>query len=226
MKKGRKQLNPYTNLFATFTRESAYFAGLLAADGHIQLQNEVSHRSVITNNDKNIVYLAQSYVGGNLYHFTEKSYQVIMGSKECYQDLVNNWNITERKSLIYLPPKLEEPLLSHFIRGYYDGDGTVATSHNKGLCIKIVSGSADVCRYFVDYFGQILNKDNIRIIPIKGTNAYRVCISGTNQCIKIFNQIYKNTGNLYILNKKQKLLDYIQWRKTSPGRPMKEIIGF
>lgn len=113
--------------------EQLYLIGLLAADGNVNKTGRISIAqskdcglSLITYIKSILQYsgkiLETQTLSGNI------SYTLSFDSNNILQ-VLNRFNITPNKSLIYKYPASEIPqnLLASFLRGYFDGDGCIGT---------------------------------------------------------------------------------------------------
>lgn len=133
----------YNNEFKVIdTEEKAYFLGLFYADGCISLQkrknsNYVKPQVQISLADEQIVRnLHKKFLFFNLDIFDfgkykstwSKQFALRKASKPLFDDLISQ-GIFERKSgensSKLTIPDIDEDLMSHFIRGFFDGDGSI-----------------------------------------------------------------------------------------------------
>ena len=160
--------------FSTFTPESCYWAGFIAADGGISNigtglrlelgQKDAGHLSkllkYVEDKDPYIVSGTKECV------FDGKIYQVKfcradVNSVEIIKDLKDNFNITHAKSLTIKPPtKIPNELIQHYIRGYFDGDGSICWSKtHKCAIFSICSGSDDLLQWIADNIKEQVDYD-------------------------------------------------------------------
>lgn len=146
--------------FSEFTPESCYWAGFLAADGCVhEKKNVISLRLAIKDRDiiekfkswANSTYLIYDIEVGarkyknKIYQCSPQSFMRI-SSNQWVIDLRENFSLTPRKSLTLNPPlKIPDNLVSHYIRGLFDGDGCAYT---KNLAV-ITSGSPEMVSWLV-----------------------------------------------------------------------------
>lgn len=179
-KKSTSKYQVNHSLFQEETERSFYLAGFIAADGCIRIsktnnsRNYINHRLVISlsKNDKEHLIMIRSLLESThpIHDYEIKNSKrnpnwndvweskLMITSEQIVNDL-KKFNVVPRKSLIYTFPKWLEnhPLKHHFMRGYFDGDGSFfinsESSYNR-LCCSI-RGTSD----FLDIYKIILNKE-------------------------------------------------------------------
>ena len=110
----------------------SYVLGFFAADGTMIRNNRGGHFIEFHVTDKEILEAIRRVVGSNhkisvrirrsIKHKT--GYRIQIGSREMYNDLLA-LRMSSRKSLTLQMPKIPKRCFSHFVRGYFDGDGCV-----------------------------------------------------------------------------------------------------
>lgn len=195
IKKVGFKLREYRNtlnhtFFSNFTDESCYWAGFIAADGWIGKNNglgiEIKDKEHIEKFYKIINAKTKIY---NRLRAKSNTYCIRITSKQIIKDLQQNFNIIQNKSLVLLPPNiLENNYLSHFIRGYIDGDGCLL----KTRPIISVLGTQEM----LIWIKELLNKNcnlKLRSNIYKKKNIYQLSIGGSIQCPKIISWLYKDS---------------------------------
>jgi len=128
------------------TEEKAYWLGFLYADGSVS-HYKSSKRVELGLKESDYEHLQKfskflSYRGEIHYRPETKSYRVYFGCQKIHDDLVR-LGCVEKKSLVLVFPNSEQVpqhLLPHFIRGYFEGDGSIEVVHNvRGTIRKTVS---------------------------------------------------------------------------------------
>lgn len=122
------------SFFKTWTLESAYVYGLLYADGNVTLRT--FNRSVLSLELKDAEYvrLVAGVIDSALpvydYERTDgrKSAKLVLYRNSIVQDCIEKGLVPAKTHTLQWPPDLPRELDSHFVRGYFDGDGTVASS--------------------------------------------------------------------------------------------------
>jgi|2_EtaG_2_1085320.scaffolds.fasta_scaffold03295_6 hypothetical protein len=198
------------NFFSKYTSESCYWAGFIAADGWIskyQLGIELSRV------DKDHIRNFVKIINGNnkisnrkreKFHYSS----VHINSKQMIDDLKKHFNIIPNKSLILEPPKqVPEKFISHYIRGYFDGDGSIGWhKHNQKMRLNICSGSVLFLEWLV---GQITTNCKTGHPIINESNKlYTIEFMG-KQVENILFWIYENSNNkIRLLRKHFKFTKY------------------
>jgi DNA-binding transcriptional regulator WhiA len=117
--------------FHELNEKSAYWLGFLYADGYVRMKDGKSGelKLKLKNTDKNHIekFLKdveckkpiKCGVDGKSEYCVVTLYSNLLVNKLFELGCVNN------KTQKILLPKLDEPYMSHFIRGYFDGDGSI-----------------------------------------------------------------------------------------------------
>jgi LAGLIDADG-like domain len=134
----RRYLVP-DDLFSPLNTRSAYLLGFICADGDIQ-----PNRFRITNTDRNL--LARMLNANGLPHpigLERKGehswYRVSIADKQATQRL-RELGLTATKALNGTVPPVPDDLFWHFLRGFFDGDGSVH-SRRSSLLMQFTSAS-------------------------------------------------------------------------------------
>lgn len=188
----RSQVNQ--NFFQSWSPQIAYVLGFIFADGAIEDVQKSSRtcyiaiiskdlsilekiRSVMNSSHKFYKRKAETLVfpGGKRYTSGER-FVFRIGSKLMYNDLLS-LGVTPRKSLTILFPNIPLAFLSHFIRGYFDGDGCLFLIKRRYPRIIFTSGS----KQFLE--GLSINLSATLQIPIK--SAYSQLQKSGNPCYRL-----------------------------------------
>lgn len=190
------------NVFKTYTPESCYWGGFLAADGWV---SKYSIGLELANIDYNHIVLLRSFLKSNA-DINKKEYSSIhIYCKSLVNILKENFNIISNKSLTYRPPNIPDELLNHFIRGYIDGDGSIGWhKYNKKIRLQIGSGSFYIIKWIDEIFKSKKLSKNPQIITNihnRKNPLYSVEYMG-HQVIDILNWIYNNSNSKIRLKRK------------------------
>lgn len=196
------------------TEDKAYFLGFIAADGNIynreQNQKILSlniHKKDIEILEQFIVYMDSDFI---IRHYNNMINIQIVSDKLC-NDL-SKYNIVERKTWIYEPVLLQNELMPHFLRGFLDGDGSIAKNHKLNIpsSYKICFCGNYKCMQFISNYLKNININNsfYRTSPNKYKHPfYNIEIHGATSKYCFLKYIYNN-ATVY-LKRKHNIADKI-----------------
>lgn len=124
------------------------------------------------------------------------------------KDLFNKGVVDAKSLILKFPTEEQVPkhLIHHFIRGYFDGDGCIAskiTKKDKNEQYTFsVAGSLNFLNICQDILVKEigLNKNKI----VKNRTIFNLSYGGNLQVMKIHNYLYKECNDLVLLRKKEK----------------------
>lgn len=193
--------------FSCNSPESFYWAGFLAADGCVT-KAEGKYKTLtvgLARKDISMLYYLKDFLQftGKVYEYNKRC-SISIRSDNIFDDLSSRFNITERKSLVYFIPKWisEHQNISHFIRGYFDGDGSIMLVGGKKIAISIV-GTYDCIKTIHDIIRDECNLGYDKKIT-KNANMYSVRYCGNILCKKIHNFMYRDSNHNTRLERKYK----------------------
>ncbi|QQG43068.1 MAG: hypothetical protein HYW45_02550 [Candidatus Daviesbacteria bacterium] len=196
----------------------AYVFGYWLADGY--MRHERSYRITFSSLDESILQQVKGVLNSNSPIFRyrrkgklEKSSTLIVHSKILYKDLLLLGGL-RKKSLVIRLPKIQKEFLADFIRGYFDGDGSVffttylrTKDHRKqtDLRCNFTSGSP----LFLNSLRDLLTKE-LELFPRKicsyGNGNQWKLEYAKKDTKKLLNFIYYPNCKLY-LERKAKFLE-------------------
>lgn len=119
---------------------------------------------------------------------------------------LNELGCTPNKSLTLKFPELPKESLRHFIRGYFDGDGSVTISKRSINRKSSLSFSLISTEEFLDHYQNILLDLGINKIKYQKTGNAFICTHGGNiVASKFYNYIYTNS-TVYLERKHDKFI--------------------
>jgi hypothetical protein len=198
--------------FNSFNSKSVYWAGFIAADGYI-IRNTLNIKLKSTDKfhllkfikDLNSNRIVLDYKGKRNNTITYSS-QISLTSDQIVKDLYEKYNIVPNKSLILSPPNITDITYTDcFIKGYFDGDGTIYWKDNRFYCIRFY-GTKDINEWIKKRMDQI-NKGNSGSI-FKKNNIW--CFELNTKASKIFIQHFKKIYTPELTRKwEQKYLNFL-----------------
>ena len=113
------------NFFDSWTSAMAYVLGFWFADGY--MRKEKSYRVIFSGKDRDILIQILQAIKSNhpiSLDVKKSCYSISLCSKKLYQDLVKLGGMRCKSKVIDFPT-IPKKFLPDFIRGYFDGDGSV-----------------------------------------------------------------------------------------------------
>lgn len=192
------------NYFKTWSSNMAYVLGLWFADGCIygskmfDITLHAKDKYILKQIAKELEY------EGNLYDYVDR--QAARLNFSCvviYNDIISLGG-TENKSNTIEFPNVPEEYLSDFIRGYFDGDGSIILMKNNRLNSTFTSGS----KKFLDSLLAIL-KQKAGIEGGSYDPSSKSIRFGKKDTIRIGKFMYKNNPELFLLRKRKKFNSFL-----------------
>lgn len=207
------------------TPEKAYWLGIMYSDGYvIEGKKTCVGLGMI---DKEHIEKFQKALKMLQHKITE--YQPKNSSRPCFEITCNDkkmvedlkkLNVLPRKSQVQIPfPSFleNEDLIRHFIRGYYDGDGSFCFSmKNNDFKVSFVGNKT-----FLEGLKKYLKKDKISLMRDKRSKImYTFSMRGRNQVYDFLFWLYKDTTEDIRLNRKyEKYLEFASLTARTPLNP-------
>lgn len=198
------------------TKEKAYWLGFFSADGYV---NQSTRSIEFCLKDEKAVILFKKALKSKhkISCKNGKYYRISIKDKKMSQDLLS-LNLDNNKTYNYSIPinKIPEELMSHFLRGYFDGDAYIGISSQNKFVISVTEASNKVMIDIQKILKKELNIDfNIRY---NKKNLYVFSIAG-KKAQKISEYIYKGSNKEIRLERKyKKYKEYCRLRSTSKRR--------
>lgn len=195
------------------SKEKAYWLGFLYADGCVHSNsNEISitlkdrdhlekFRKAIKSNNKIGESIDKRFSSmPKIYHFSIKD-------KQLKSDLIK-WGCVPNKSLSLTKiPNIPRDFVSHFIRGYFDGDGSLHwLNGTKNFRISFI-GTAPFLKDIQKELGLSLS-----LGQQEGNKSKYFQVAGRKQVPMILDYIYKDSDeNIRLTRKYKNYLDCLTW---------------
>lgn len=207
----------------------AYVFGYFVADGCISISKNRKRPFTfnITSIDKAHLKNIKNALGSN-YKISEKSsgngnpaFQLQIRNEVIAKDLIN-LGVTPRKTYNLNSVKVPDQYFSDFVRGFFDGDGTVYI-HNVNKVPQIKVGFVSVAFSFLEDFNQNLCRalnipaKNIHIDNKKDAmrmQSYSI-VFYIDDCEKFYKFIYGDDPTLFLPRKKKV---FERWKNKSINR--------
>lgn len=201
------------------SEEKAYWLGFIYADGYIRERKSGKSLEIkLAVKDKKHLELFREHLKST-HKITECVNEVrykggISKSEICaiaiysskIVESIKRQGVHSRKTFSITKPNIEEKFMNHFLRGYFDGDGSFSFNSSKYIIkTQIVSASND----FLIFIIEELKKNEINI------NLYsqiKLQIQNKIDNLKFYNYIYKN-ATIYLARKKNKYEEFRRYYK-------------
>lgn len=205
------------DFFQTWSKDMAYILGFCFADGNIGKSNN-RQKLVIQLNPKDIEFLefitSLIQPGKSIYRYsrilstTKKPFDVAMvdfSSKYLVEDL-EKLGCVENKTYVEIRiPAMPKEYMRHFIRGFFDGDGSVWYSMKSS---GYIDTAACIACMSVSFLQDILNELGFGNLSIKDNPPTLNFYSKTN-LLKLYEYMYSD-GGFCLRRKKEKFELVIQ----------------
>jgi len=166
------------------TREQAYWLGWLWSDGYVRQQGE-SYRIELELHKNDVNILEQFKVAVETDYpirFRRDSARLCVISRQMFRDL-GECGIIPQKSKLATQPNIEEIFVADFIRGVFDGDGSISRNRHPQV---VIIGTEAFCSW--------LQSVTHRAIGVRGTVALK-----------------KSTTFWWILSRRKNLSAFAHW---------------
>jgi len=193
------------NYFQKWSPNMAYILGMWWADGCL----ESKYRASITlhKNDENLLNQIRSEMGiDKPFYFIKNTLKLDMASIKLTKDIIDIGGKFRKSKNMGMPKNLPEDLAKDFIRGLFDGDGSVWKTKT---------------RNHLEYLGEITSGDKIFLINIDELLKQKISDLKTymieKRCIKR-NKKCLNYGLRFSCNNLRKVRDFMY--KDNPDLKM------
>ena len=195
------------------TEFKAWFVGWIASDGCIS-NNRVTLS--IHKHDLDVLEIIQNNFCKDIQIKSRKSRNMIsyeISSKVICNDLLKilNLNTDGKKSNRMNSVNISNDLILHFIRGYFEGDGSNA--YKRQIAANITSNSIEMLNFINEKVG------NYGYINVRKDGCGRLTFTGVN-ALDFLGKIY-DYSNFKMLRIYQKYLDISTWEKWIGGKGSK-----
>lgn len=213
----RRKYNVNDNFFETIDTEyKAYWLGFIYADGYI---TNTEDKIGISLGIKDIEHLnkfkqhieadnpIKIYTQTSAYRPGTEYCRLQVSSTKLKHDLIDKGVVVKKTFITQYPfDKVPQHLQHHFIRGYFDGDGSLTKwTNDKGNTYQIkICGTKE----FLEGLLKQIGKQNARLyerFPERNTNNYYISIGGDKQVYDIMSYIYKD-ATIYLERKYERFI--------------------
>ncbi|NDB57314.1 hypothetical protein EB001_02510 [bacterium] len=187
--------------FDEYTEESCYWAGFLAADGCVDTKNRV--RIMLKYDDINHLEKLKAFlqsthtISVNTDKYNRCSFELT--SSHICDMLELNFNIVPNKTdKLKFPSHIPRKWLIHYLRGYFDGDGSICESFSNknsitaSLYVTFASGCRDYSETLFMYLQKELNLGG-HLQKFKDSVKWQLKYN-TNDAIALLGYMYEDSS--------------------------------
>lgn len=199
-----------------WNRDNAYIFGWIMSDGCLKMEgrNKTSYAVRICSNDLDIIKWLHGClcVGNKIYSQSKNGYQIKFRNEKSILFMIG-YGLKERKSLDVKFPSIPDAFIGDFIRGYFDGNGSIimrTNRYNTYAQVSFTSGSMDFLKSMKSVFElhgieSHLYKDNR-----PSNRSYYLRIIKRSEIEKVFSLMYSDVNKDAFLSRKyMKFLNYL-----------------
>lgn len=216
-KPGNRLYSANSNYFETIDSEhKAYWLGVFFADGNVTKEHNAIRLNSVDKEWLDLFISDIEYTG--TYHTeTHKKYK-----KEIYCLRINDTKLsndlcsigcTPAKTLTIKFPSLQKDLVPHFIRGYFDGDGSVGIYVNDKEKNYYTLRSSFCCgsEKFLSTLVNLLPTNYKELKKRKDSSLWTISFS-VKDSLSLYNYLYSE-ATVYLNRKKCKFEDFIKMKQ-------------
>lgn len=197
------------------SEESAYFLGLLFADGNISYDTSGSRSPIIRIglkvDDEKILTIFKEILGLKnkiIYdkRINKESAILSFRNNKIAQDLSKYGIIPRKTYLTKHLPAIDKKYCRHFLRGLIDGDGSIFKNNNGLYCIDFCSYHKTICEEFRNLCNEYLTIKNNNIIANYGS-AFHIRFTRMSSVKELAKSLYCPSN--YYLERKKEIVEEI-----------------
>lgn len=215
-----KKIKFNETIFETWSNEMAYVLGLIVTDGNVNYSKSATNTEYLQGGltfcqkDIELVKKFSQLIGFDSEieyrkeRFDEKTaagalYCIHINSNDLLVQL-EKLGITPKKSMSVKFPDMPKEYLRHFIRGCWDGDGTVYIENNGRIRASFISGSKSFIENLMEYL-EDFGLSNRKLYEHNHSRAYYFRYVSDDDCFKLFNLLYKDVSPEQFYSKKHQI---------------------
>ena len=127
-----------------------------------------------------------------------------------HKQILAEYGIIPEKTFYLKPPyKLNKKYWKDYLRGYFDGDGSIKAGRT-GIYFSIISGTREILEWIIDFLYEEYNIPKVNIYKTIRTNTCYYFEYCTNASKKIYDIIYSDLNNLHLERKYNKYTELIK----------------
>lgn len=216
-----RALHKNKEYFSAQSSNMAWIVGFLAADGYVSQKGNVISIA-LSSADREILerIKAEIEIENSIHDFTNKDgfkYSELSWTCKEHREELKKYSIVPRKTFILKPPlNLDKQFWLDYIRGYFDGDGSVnfievnGKKHYVALRWQVCSATPEILDFILDTLESYgIPKVSIQSQKKKNSLLYTIQYS-TNSTKKIYDILYSTDSTIFLARKKKHFEEIVE----------------
>lgn len=194
---------------------SAYVLGLITSDGNVGKNYSISID--LAQGDRDLLeqinnkFLDKSghisqYGENTKAHKNNPMVRLKFNGKQICANLAQYGVVPKKSYLLQHLYSFDEPLMQHYLRGLFDGDGVVSKGNQRYLRIGFCSHNRTVVE---DYYNYLVLRLKLNKTSLFNTGQCWQCSWAAKNNVKTFYSYIYNNANIYLPRKKEKIEQYL-----------------
>lgn len=194
---------------------SAYVLGLITSDGSISKDYSISID--LAHGDRDLLEQINSEFlneSGHIFQYGENTkthrnnpmVRLRFNGKQICANLAQYGVVPKKSYLLQHLCSFDEPLMQHYLRGLFDGDGVVSKGNQRYLRIGFCSHNRTVVE---DYYNYLVLYLGLNRTSLFNTGQCWQCSWAAKNNVQTFYSYIYNNANIYLPRKKEKIEQYL-----------------
>lgn len=213
-----KRLKKYdnnSNYFSTESPNMAYIMGFIAADGTIR-KRENSIKITVSRRDRELLEKIKEEVGIEVEvkdYTTSQGYDcsTLVWTDQKHKEDLAKYSIVPEKTFILRPPtNLKREYWIDYIRGYFDGDGSInniKNSNGRGngsIRWQVCSATKELIDWIVDFFNEEYGIPKVNVqTRIRNHEKLLYIVQYSSRASRMIYKVLYSESSLYLARKKE-----------------------
>lgn len=200
----------------------AYVLGFIFADGCLVEHKNGYHGLDITSKDlEHLVAIKRELDAEHAIGRKERGYRLQIRNRDIYKDLLK-LGLTPRKSKTIRLPEIPREYSSHFVRGLFDGDGSVMVwqeprwRHTWQIRTSFISGSQQFLGDLERHLCGMADLLGGKISSIR--RGYHLRYISMPNCLALYKFMYQDNPNLYLKRKRDKFELFLSLKSNEKSK--------
>lgn len=177
--------------FNNWSQDMAYCLGFIASDGHVWKDRPFVTIGIHKNDIAILNFIRDCISPSSPVRISKNKCQICVFSPSIHKTLCS-LGVDHNKTLnLKLPKKIPQKYISHFIRGFFDGDGSIwKTKFTKKGADYYYANIASASRRILEDINNFLGFGTLRTVR----NKYYELKFCQSDCLKLYDIIYKDAN--------------------------------